>query len=203
MRVTAQLIRGATDEHFWSQTYDREMKDALTLQSELAQSIAEKVEATVTGEERERLNSARQVAPEVYESYLKGTFALSHGNTRAEIEQSIEDFEDALRKDSTFAPAYLGVARANTRLGTVFSGVSPAETRPKVISFARKALEFDPDLVEAHVVLANVLQEEWQWAEAETEYRRALQLNPNAARAHAGFALWLLCEGRSGKPSKR
>jgi TolB-like protein/Flp pilus assembly protein TadD len=197
MRVTAQLIRGATDEHFWSQTYDREMKDALTLQSELAQSIAEKVEATVTGEERERLNAARAVAPEVYESYLKGTFALDHGNTKAEIEQSIAHFEDALRKDSTFAPAYLGLAQANTRLGTVFGGVSPAETRPKVISYARKALEFDPSLVEAHVVLANVLQEEWQWAEAETEYRRALQLNPNAAGAHGGFALWLLCEGRT------
>jgi TolB-like protein/Tfp pilus assembly protein PilF len=199
MRVTAQLIRGATDEHFWSQTYDREMKDALTLQSELAQSIAEKVEATLTGEERKRLNSARPVAPEVYESYLKGTFALSQGNTRAEIEQSIEDFDDAIKKDSTFAPAYLGLAEANTLLGTVFAGGSPAETRPKVISFARKALEFDPDLVDAHVALANVLQEEWQWAEAETEYRRALQLNPNAAGAHGGFALWLLCEGRSGE----
>ena len=79
IRVTAQLIRGPTDKHFWSETYDREMRDALTLESELAQSIAEKVEATVTGEEHQRLVAARPVAPEVYESYLKGRFVLSRG----------------------------------------------------------------------------------------------------------------------------
>ncbi len=79
IRVTAQLIRGATDTHFWSETYDREMRDALTLESELAQSIAEKVEVTVTGEEHQRLAAARPVAPEVYESYLKGRFALRAG----------------------------------------------------------------------------------------------------------------------------
>ena len=79
IRVTAQLIRGATDAHFWSETYDREMRDALTLESELAQSIAEKVEVTVTGEELQRLSSARPVAPEVYESYLKGRFRSGTG----------------------------------------------------------------------------------------------------------------------------
>jgi pentatricopeptide repeat protein len=197
IRVTAQLIRGATDEHFWSETYDREMRDALSLESELARSIAEKVKVTVTGDERLRLTAARPVAPEVYESYLRGRFALGRANSRAEIEQSIGNFEEAVNKDPTFAPAYLGLALAYTSLGTVFSGVSPAETRPKVMTFARNALAIDPNLVEAHVLLANVLQEEWHWSEAETEYRRALQLNPNGARAHAGFALWLVCEGRT------
>ncbi|NYF90060.1 tetratricopeptide repeat protein [Tunturiibacter empetritectus] len=196
IRVTAQLIRGTTDTHFWSETYDREMRDALTLESELAQAIAEKVKATVTGEERQRLRAARPVAPEVYESYLRGRFVLSRGNSRAELEQSIGDFEDAINKDPTFAPAYLGLAQAYSNLGTVFVGVSPAETRPRAMLFARKALAIDPGLVGAHVLLANVLQREWQWAEAETEYRRALQLNPNGANAHAGLALWLVCEGR-------
>lgn len=197
IRVTAQLIRGATDEHLWSQTYHREMRDALTLQSELAQSIAGKVEVTVTGEERQRLTAARPVAPEVYESYLKGGFVLNHVNNSGEIEQAVDDFSDAVGKDSTFAPAYLGLAEAYTLLGTVFGGGSPAETRPKVMLFARKALALDPDLVDAHVILANVLQQEWHWAEAETEYRRALELNPNDAQAQAGFAKWLLCEGRA------
>jgi TolB-like protein/Tfp pilus assembly protein PilF len=194
IRVTAQLIRGATDQHFWSQTYDREMRDALTLESDLAQSIAEKVEVTVTGMEQQRLSSARPVAPEVYESYLKGRFILEQGY-RAGADQSIPYFEDALKRDPTFAPAYLGLADAYTNLGTVFSGVSPEATRPKVIIFARKALELDPDLVEAHVVLANALQEQWHWTEAETEYRRALELNPNNARAHAWFAMWFVCQG--------
>ncbi len=196
IRVTAQLIRGATDEHFWSVTYDREMRDALTLESELAQLIAEKVEVTVTGAERQRLAAARSVQPEVYESYLKGRFALAHADGRAEIEQSISYFEDAIHRDSTFAPAYLGAAQAYSELGTIFAGVAPQETRPKVISLARQALALDSNLAGAHVILASVLQEEWQWTEAESEYMRALELNPNDASAHAGFASWLSCQGR-------
>jgi len=196
IRVTAQLIRGTTDTHFWSETYDRQMRDALTLQSELAQSIAEKVAVTVTGQERQRLSAARPVAPEVYESYLKGGFALGQGS-KAGANQSIPYFEDALKRDPTFAPAYVGLAQAYTNLGTILSGVSPKATRPKVISFARKALALDPNLVEAHVALAFVLQEEWHWTEAETEYRRALELNPNNAKAYQWFALWLVCQGRT------
>ena len=73
----------------------------------------------------------------------------------------------------------------------------PEATRPKVTEFARKALALDPDLVEAHVALANVLQEQWHWTEAEAEYKRALELNPNNAGAHSWFALWLSCQGRT------
>ena len=196
IRVTAQLIRGATDTHFWSETYDRELRDALNLESELAQSIAQKVEVTVTGEEQQRLSSVRPVAPEVYESYLKGGFALGQ-RSKVGANQSIPYFEDALKRDPTFAPAYVGLAQAYTNLGTILSGVSPEATRPKVIGFARKALALDPNLVEAHVALAFVLQEEWQWTEAETEYRRALELNPNNAEAYQWFALWLVCQGRT------
>jgi TolB-like protein/Tfp pilus assembly protein PilF len=196
IRVTAQLIRGATDTHFWSETYDREMRDALTLESELAQSIAEKVEVTATGEEHQRLSSARPVAPEVYESYLKGRFTFDQAS-RPQLEQSVHYFEDAVNRDPTFAPAYLGLAEAYTMLGTVSAGVPASETRPKVMSFVQKALAIDPGLVEAHVILANVLQEEWHWTEAEAEYRRALALNPNSAEAWQWFAMWLVCQGRT------
>jgi TolB-like protein/Flp pilus assembly protein TadD len=199
IRVTAQLIRGATDTHLWSETYDREMRDALTLQSQLAQTIAKKVEVTVTGEEHQRLAAARPVAPEVYESYLKGMYLLGRGNGKVELQQSVSDFEDAIHQDATFAPAYLGMAQANIWLGTVFAGAPPAETRPKVVSFARQALALDPDLAQAHIVLGTVLQEQWQWAEAEAEFKRALQLNPNGAEAHAGYAFWLSCEGRTNE----
>jgi len=197
VRVTAQLIRGATDEHFWSETYDRELRDVLALQSELAQSIAKKVQVTVTGAEHERLTATRSVAPEVYESYLKGRFALNKSNSRADIEQGIGYFEDAIKKDPTFAHPYVGLAKAYSELGTVFIGDSPEESRPKIISAAQKALELDPDLSEAHVLLADVQQEQWHWAEAESEYRRALELNPNDADAHVGLALWLVCQGRT------
>jgi TolB-like protein/Tfp pilus assembly protein PilF len=197
IRVTAQLIRGATDEHFWSETYDRELQDTLALQSDLAQSIAEKVEVTVTGEEHNRLATARQVAPDAYESYSKGEFALNTSNSKAALEASIPFFEDAIRKDPTFAPPYVGLANAYSNLGTVFIGGLPEETRPKVMKAAEKALELDPNLAEAHVLLANVKQEQWHWADAEAEYRRALALNPNSAAAHEGLALWLACQGRA------
>ena len=196
IRVTAQLIRGSTDEHFWSETYDRELRDVFAVQSELAQAIAEKIQVTVTGEEHARLTAARPVAPEVYESYLKGRFAFDKKSSRADIEESIAYFEQAIKMDPTFAPAYVGLAAASSWLGTVFIGAPPDDTRPKVISAARKALELDPDIAEAHVLLANVLQEQWHWADAESQYKRALELSPNDADAHAGLALWLLCQGR-------
>ena len=194
IRVHAQLIRASTDEHFWSESYDRELGEALTLESEVAQSIAQKVEVTVTGEERARLVAARPVLPEAYESYLQGMFAK--GNSRAEVEKRIAWFDEAIRKDPTFAQAYVGLADAYGNLGTVFVGAPPSETRPKVINAARKALELDPDLADAHVLLANMYMRQWKWAEAEAEYKRALDLNPNDAAAHDRFSDWLLCHGR-------
>ena len=195
IRVHAQLIRASTDEHFWSKSYDRQLGDALTLESEVAQSIAQSVAVTVSGEERARLVRAHPVSPEAYESYLQGMFAK--GNSRAEAEGRIAWFEEAIRKDPAFAQAYVGLASAYGALGTVFVGAPPSETRPKVINAARKALELDPDLADAHVLLANMYVRQWKWAEAEAEYRRALDLNPNDAAAHDGYSDWLLCHGRT------
>jgi TolB-like protein/DNA-binding winged helix-turn-helix (wHTH) protein/Flp pilus assembly protein TadD len=195
VRVHAQLIRGATDEHFWSETYDRDLGDILALESEVAKAIARKVEVTLTGEEEGRLVAVRHVAPEVYESYLKGQFVK--GNTRADVEQSIAYFEEAIKKDPTFAPAYVGLAGAYNNLGTIFVGDPPEQTRPKVVSAARKALELDPDLAEPHGLLADIYQRRWQWSDAEVEYKLALELKPNDALAHLGFSHWLLCQGRT------
>jgi pentatricopeptide repeat protein len=202
IRVHAQLIRGPTDEHFWSEAYDRELRDVLSLESEVAQSIARKVEVTVTGKEQERLTAARSVSPEVYESYLKGRFAFDKSNYRGQagkagIEESIRYFEQAIKKDPSFAPAYVGVATAYRRLGAVLVGVPPFETRPKVISAAQKALELDPQLAEAHARLADIYQERFQWRDAEAEYKRALELKPNDAATHRIFAYWLVAQGRT------
>ena len=197
IRVHAQLIRGQTDEHFWSETYDRELQDALALESDVAQSIARKVEVTVTGKEQARLTAVRSASPDVYESYLKAQFALDKSNSRADIEQSIGYFEEAIKRDPAFAPAYVGLATAYSEVSTVFIGAPPEQARPKIMSAARKALELDPDLSEPHVLLADMDQKQWQWAEAEAEYRRALESNPNDAAAHLGFADWLLCQGRT------
>jgi len=195
VRVHAQLIRAATDEHFWSETYDRDLGDALALESEVAQAIAQRVQVTFTGDERARLAATRSVAPEVYESYLKGAFGQS--NSRTEIEISIGYFEETIRKDPKFAPAYVGLAFAYDDLGTLLVGASPEEVRPKAISAARKALELDPDLADAHALLGDMQQDQWHWAEAEAEFKRALDLKPNDAAAHLGLANWLLCQGRT------
>jgi TolB-like protein/DNA-binding winged helix-turn-helix (wHTH) protein/Flp pilus assembly protein TadD len=195
IRVHAQLIRAATDEHFWSEAYDRELQDVLGMQSDVAQSIARKVEVTVTGEEHARLSSARTVSPEMYEAYLKGRFVKSY--SRAELERSITYFEGAIQKDPTFAPVYVGLADAYDSLGTIFVGAPPSEARVKQASAAQKALELDPGNAEAHALLGDVLQRRWQWADAEAEYKRAIELSPNNAAAHIQFATWLLCQGRA------
>jgi TolB-like protein len=196
IRVHAQLIRASTDEHIWSDEYDGELGDVLALESEVAQSIARRVEVKVTGEERARLIAAHHVSPEVYESYLKAENEFSKSSSQAELEQSIAYFEETIGKDPNFAPAYVGLAKAYERLGSVLGGAPPKETHPKMMSAARKAIELDPDLAEPHVLLAEVYQKQWQWSDAEAEFKRALELNSNDAGAHVGYAKWLLCQGR-------
>ena len=197
IRVHAQLIRASTDEHLWADEYDGELGDVLTLESEVAQSIARRVEVKVTGEEHARLVAAHHVSPEVYESYLKAENEFSKSSSKAELEQSIAYFEETIGKDPNFAPAYLGLANVYERLGSVRGGAPPKETHPKMMSAARKAIDLDPDLAEPHVLLAEVYQKQWQWSDAETEFKRALELNSNDAGAHVGYAKWLLCQGRT------
>lgn len=197
IRIHAQLIRASTDEHFWSESYDRDLRDVLDLQSDVAQAIARKVKVTVSGEEQARLTARHSVSPEVYENYVKGRSILDKSYSTSSLEDSIGYFAEAIKKDPTFAPAYLGLAEAYDRLGTIFIGTPPSEVRPRVLDAARKALELDPGLTEAHVLLADVYQEQWHWSDAEAEYNRALDLNPNDAAAHVGFAHWLLCQGRT------
>src|SRR5579872_5283170 len=117
IRVHAQLIRASTDEHLWADEYDGELGDILTLESEVAQSIARRVEVKVTGEERARLVTARHVSPDVYESYLKAEDQFGKSSSQAELEQSIAYFEETIGKDANFAPAYVGIANVYERLG--------------------------------------------------------------------------------------
>jgi TolB-like protein/DNA-binding winged helix-turn-helix (wHTH) protein/Flp pilus assembly protein TadD len=197
IRIHAQLIRAASDEHFWSESYDRELRDVLAMDADVAQAVARKVEVTITGEEHERLAAVHSVSPEVYENYLKGKFALDRGNNKSDLEESIAYFNDAIRKDSTYAPSYLGLASDYWRLSMVFMGGVAEQERPRAVLAARKALELDPELAEGHVLMASIAETQWHWAEAESEYHRALDLRPNDAAAYSGLAWWLDCQGRT------
>jgi tetratricopeptide (TPR) repeat protein len=168
IRVHAQLIRASTDEHFWSETCDRDLSDVLALQSDAAQAIADKVQVSLSSEERSRLVAARQVSPEIYQSYLKGRFV---GDSKGGVEKSIAYFEEAIKKDPTFAPAYVGLAYAYFELGTPAGGVPPKSVQPKLISAARKALELDPTLPEPHTLLGLAYQSPWEWSNAEREFK--------------------------------
>jgi TolB-like protein/Flp pilus assembly protein TadD len=197
IRVHAQLIRGVADDQFWSGSYDRELRDVLALQSDVAQVIANKVEVTVTGKERARLVAARPVAPEAYESNLKGQFVLDYkGNSRTELEQSIGYFEDAIKKDPTFALPYVGLGNAYILLSSTMFGGNPQDMHVNAMMAAQRALELDPELVDAHLLLAEVRQKLYQWAEAEAEYKRALELEPNNPYANFNYGLWFLYQGR-------
>jgi TolB-like protein/DNA-binding winged helix-turn-helix (wHTH) protein len=196
IRVTAQLIRGATDDHFWSETYDRNLRDVLAIESDVAQSIADKVEVTITGKERERLTHVSAINPEVYDNYFRGQYLLGNPISKPQIEKSIAYFESAAKQDPTFGPAYLGLGNAYFQLSTVFIGDHPQETRRLALSEAQRAVELDPGSAEAHVLLGNTLREQWQWANAENEYRQALALSPNDAAAYVGLGGWLVIQGR-------
>ena len=138
IRVHAQLIRAATDEHLWSDEYDGELGDVLTLESEVAQSIARRVEVKVTGEERARLVAAHHVSPEVYESYLKAEDEFSKSSSQAELEQSIAYFEETIGKDAKF-DRLTSASRTHTRGSDQFGGAPPKETHPKMIECSPKS----------------------------------------------------------------
>ena len=194
IRVHAQLIRAATDEHFWSETYDRELRDVLALQSDVAQSIAQKVEVTVTREEHARLSSTRTLDPEAYEAYLKGRFYWNK-RTADSMPKAALYFEQAISKDPGYGAAYSGLADCYS--GLAWHGfMSPAEVLPKAYAAAQKAVEIDPQSAEAHASLALVLDHKWDWPAAEVEFKRALELNPQYANAHHWYGDYLSIQGR-------
>jgi TolB-like protein len=191
VRITAQLIQASTDQHLWAESYQRDLRGVLALQGEIASAIANKVRAAVTPAERVRLTSARPVNPEAYEAYLKG---MQHWYrfTPQDIETALQYFELALKKDPNYAPACAGVAMV--WIGRQQAGwTAPSEAGPKAKAAALKAVELDNTLAQAHSGLASVnYLYEWDWAGAEEEFKRAIELNPNYPDARALYSHYLM-----------
>jgi len=194
MRITVQLIQARDQTDVWTESYDRELKDVLTVQDSVVRSIASEIHLALTDEQKKSLDAPRQISPKAYESYLKGRYYWNK-RTGASMQQAEQYFEHAIESDPTYAAAYSGLADCNS--GLAWHGFkSPAEALPKAYAAARKAIEIDPQSAEAHASLGLVLSHRWDWADAEFEFRRALQLGPQYANAHHWYGDYLSIQGR-------
>jgi TolB-like protein/Tfp pilus assembly protein PilF len=195
VRVTAQLVEANTDHHLWARTYERDLKNILSLQDELAQDITEQIRAKLTPKERGLLTQVHAVDPETYDATLRGWYWLNQPTTEG-AHKAFEYFQKAIAQDANYAPAYAGLAE--TYLCSCFSAyLSHKEGLTKAKAAAVKALALDPSLAEAHTAIGIYkFFVDWDWEGAEAEFRRATTLNTNNASAHYWYSFYLVPMGR-------
>ena len=187
VRISLQLIRAEPEEHVWAERYERDVGDVLSVQSEVARAVAAEIRGRLTTTDEEKLVPAKPVAPEVLESYLKGRHHWRK-RTLESLEKAVECFQHAIEIDPTHAASYAGLAESLAIIGQ-FRPAFGISARAKTA--ARKAVELDPGLADAHVSLGFVsFFYEWDWTQAETELRRSIELSPSHANAH--HWLWSL-----------
>jgi TolB-like protein/Tfp pilus assembly protein PilF len=193
-RITAQLIRVSDETHMWAESYERNLRDILVLQVDVARAIAREIEIKLTPHEQRRLDRAREVNAEAHEAYLKGRH-FWYRRTEEAMYKSIECFQLAIEHQPDYAAAYDGVADAYTMLAC--RGVEPArETFDKAKRAARQALQIDPELGEASASLAHVRLHDWDWIGLEQDFQRAFELSPGHAIAYYWYAEYLMAIGR-------
>jgi TolB-like protein/DNA-binding winged helix-turn-helix (wHTH) protein len=194
VRVTAQLIDARTDQHLWAQSYDRQFRDLLTIQNEIARTIADEIRLQLTPKTQTGLARVRAVIPEAHEAYLRGRYRLNKGE-ETEIRKSVDDFNDAIRIDPSAAPSYAGLAQAYIALTDFYE--RPTIVMPRARAAAEQALRLDSELADAHAALGAVrFLYDWDWPGAEAEFRRALALNRASADAHVWYGVFLGQMGR-------
>lgn len=191
VRVTARLVDAAEEKPIWTEEYERDLRDILSLQDEVTRAIANEIRMTITPQEQARLARPRAINPEAYEAYLKGRFQW-YKISKQGIEDAERYFQLALQKEPNYALAYAGLA--DVWLMRADSGyAAPSETLPKAKAAALKALQLDDTLAEAHVSLANIeTGYERDWPAAGQDFRRAIELNPSSADAHLMYADYLI-----------
>ncbi len=195
VRITVQLIHGPTDKHLWADSYQRELRGVLALQSEVARAIAREVKIAVTRAEAKRLAHTQPVNPAAYEAYVLGRHYWNQ-RTMHGYEQAVEAFRKAVEQDPSYAPAYAGLADTYMSWGEQ-GGLPQKEARSLAEGALRKALELDESLAQAHAILGQwKLRYEWDWAGAEQAFKRAIELNPGEALAHARYGRFLGYLGR-------
>jgi TolB-like protein/DNA-binding winged helix-turn-helix (wHTH) protein/Tfp pilus assembly protein PilF len=194
IRIRAQLVRGATDEHVWANSYERDLGDVVVLQAELARDIADQIHVRLGSREKSAFSARKPVNPQAYEAYLKGRHffdkRLPKSNSEAEAY-----FRQAITMDPTFAPAHAGLADALVSR-SYYGAASPADVMPQAKSMIAQALALDPNLSDAHVSLGWIkLTYDWDWSGVDGEIKHALEGNPNSAPAHQLYGNYLLALG--------
>jgi TolB-like protein/DNA-binding winged helix-turn-helix (wHTH) protein/tetratricopeptide (TPR) repeat protein len=193
VRITAQLIQARTERHLWAEAYERNMRDILALQSEVARDITNEIQIKLTPQEQAHLASVHPVNPQAYEAYLRGRFYLEKW-TGDGASAAIGYFQEATRIDPKYAEAYAGLAESYA----TFTPLPPSEAIPKARIAVAKALELDEKLAEAHASLAIIrFFHDWDWSGAEREFKRAIELNPNYGEAHHFYSHYLMAMGRT------
>ena len=197
VRITAQLVRAATDQHIWAESYEREFRDVVALEDEVSRNIAAQIQREIAPPAPHLLATSAAVSPQAREDYLKGRYFW---NLRSEAGylKAIDYFQAAVANDPQYAQAYAGLADAYALLGSMPNTKIPRETAmPKAKEMALTALKLDPSLSDAHTSLAFVeMHYEWKFQQAEQEFKRAIDLDPNYSIAHHWYAFDLAAMGR-------
>jgi TolB-like protein/Tfp pilus assembly protein PilF len=194
--VRVDLVDAADGWQLWGAQFDRDPSDIFAVQDEISREITEKLQLKLTGAEKQRLAKRYTENAEAYRLYLKGRFYLNK-RTEDGLKKGLEYFQRAIDTDPSYAAAYAGVADCYTLLGAAGYSMPPREAMPKAKAAAMKALEIDDTLAEARTSLAFVkFRLDWDWAGAEREFLRALEVNPNYAAAHHWYAVYLSAMGR-------
>ena len=194
VRTTAQLIAVRPERHLWANSYDRELRDVLELENEMARAVAKEIKVALTPEDEARLRGTRTVNPPAHEAYLQGRYFLDR-RTKAGVDKALGYFQRAIELDPTYASAYASLAEMFLVQG-LYDPTHQMELLAKSQAASLKALELDDRLSTAHYTLAAQRLRVWNWSGCEVEYRRAIELNPGDATAHAWYANLLITMGR-------
>jgi TolB-like protein len=198
LRITAQLIKVSDGSHLWSEKYDREMKDIFEIQDEISLAIVDKLKIELFEDEKKQVLKSKTQNLDAYNYYLKGRY---HWNKRTKegLEKSIEYFEKSIETDPDYAPAYTGLADAYIILAD-WGFLLPKDAIPKAKSIILKSLELDNTFAETYASLAYLDGFfEWKWQDADKNYKRALDFNPNLPKAHHWYAMHLISTGHNDK----
>jgi TolB-like protein len=185
VRVTAQLIDTRTDAHIWAENFDAELKDVLTLQSDIARAVAQRIQVILTPAEQQHFVSVRHVDPEAYDLYLRGRAAF-YRYTQEGLKEAIGWYEKAMARDADFAPAYAGLALAYGQYINL-SVIADREWLDRAAATAQEAIRRQPTLAEGHFALGFARAMGGDWVPARQAYLETLALEPNHAHAHAGL----------------